>query len=102
LRRACAWGAWLAAALLAAPAAGAVERRAASDFHERALVEGPVAPDQAYAVALTSELVAALKRGGEVRVFDAGGREVPSLVHSAVSRSEVMDRPVKVFNQAFS
>jgi len=101
LRRAGAWGVWLTAALLAAPAAGELDRRAASDFHRRALVEGAVEPDQAYAVALSSEAVAALKHGGELRVFDAAGREVPSLVHSAVSRGEVVDRPVTIFNQAF-
>ncbi len=97
-----AWGVWVAAALLAAPASGEADRRVASDFHRRALVDGPVAPDQAYAVPLSSEAVAALKHGGELRVFDAAGREIPSLVHSADSRGEVVDRPVTIFNQAWS
>lgn len=91
----------IAAALLAAPAGAADDRRAASDFHRRALVEGAVTPSGAYAVPLTSEAVAALREGGELRLFDAAAREIPSLVHSATSRGEVVDRPVTIFNQAF-
>jgi hypothetical protein len=53
-------------------------------------------------VALSSEAVAALKKDAELRVFDAAGREVPSLVHAAVSRGEVIDRPVEIFNRAFT
>jgi len=102
LARRCTWLAWVAVALLAAPASGELDRRVASDFHQRALVDGPVAPDEAYAVPLSSEAVAALEHGGELRVFDAVGREIPSLVHSADSRSEVVDRPVTIFNQAWS
>jgi hypothetical protein len=87
--------------LLCTPASGEQDRRLASDFHQRALVAGEVAPDEAYAVPLSSEAVAALKHGGELRVFDAAGREIPSLVHSADARGEVVDRPVTTFNQAF-
>jgi hypothetical protein len=76
-------------------------RRVASDFHRRALITGAIAPDAAYAVPLASDVVAALKHGGELRVFDAAGREIPSLVHSADSRGEVIDRPATIFNQAF-
>ena len=78
---------------IAAPAAGEVTRRAASDFHRRALVEGRVTPGEAHAIPLSLEAVAALKKGGELRLFDANGREIPSLVHAAVSRGEVVDRP---------
>ncbi|MFQ5417169.1 MAG: hypothetical protein ACE5FL_09010 [Myxococcota bacterium] len=95
------WLAWLAVAALAVPASGEGTRRAASDFHRRAVVTGAVDAGGAYAVALSSEAVAALEKGGELRVFDADGREIPSLVHSAVSRSEVVDRPVSIFNRAF-
>jgi hypothetical protein len=95
------WLACVAAAALAAPAAGELTRRASSDFHRRALVDGAVAPGEAYAVALSTEAVAALKKGGELRVFDTGGREIPSLVHAALSRGEVIDRPVSIFNRAF-
>jgi len=98
------WGARLACVALllsSAPASGELDRRVAGDFHRRALVDGAVSPDRAYAVPLSSEVVAALKRGGELRVFDAAGREIPSLVHSADSRGEVIDRPVAIFNQAY-
>jgi hypothetical protein len=95
-------GGVLAAALLAVPAAGDVARREASDFHRRALIDGVVSAGEAYAVELSAEAVAALKHAGELRVFDAAGREVPSLVHSAVSRSEVIDRPVGIFNRAWT
>jgi hypothetical protein len=97
-----AWLAWITVALLAAAAGGEVDRRAASDFHRRALLAGATSPGEAYAVALPSEAVAALKHGGELRLFDAAGREIPSLVHSAVSRGKVVDRPVTIFNRAWS
>jgi hypothetical protein len=87
-------------AALALPAAGA-ERRAASDFHRRALVDGGVAAGEAYAVPLSAEVVSALRDGGELRLFDAAGSEIPSLVHTAVSRGEVTDRPVTIFNQGW-
>jgi hypothetical protein len=97
---------WLAgafaAAVLGAPASGDVARRAASDFHRRALIDGAVTAGEAYAVALSTEAVAALKHGGELRVFDAAGREVPSLVYSAISRGEVIDRPVTIFNRVWT
>jgi len=92
----------LAAALLAAPAAGEDARRTAGDFHRRALVERPVTAGEAYAVPLSAEALAALKHGGELRVFDAAGSEVPSLVYSAVSHGEVIDRPVTIFNRAWT
>jgi len=89
-------------AALVASSAGAVDRRAASDFHRRAVIEGALTAGEAIAVPLTTEAVAARKRGGEVRLYDAAGREIPSLVHSAVSRGEVFDRQVTVFNRAFT
>jgi hypothetical protein len=101
----CRSGLWIgcfAVVLLAAPAGGDSDRRAASDFHRHALVQGPVAAGEAYAVPLSSQAVAALKLGGELRVFDAAGSEIPSLVHSSYSRGEVIDRPVEIFNQAWS
>ena len=96
-------GAALALGGLALVAAGPAqtERRAASDFHRRVPVEGQMVPGAAYAVPLSQELVAALKKGGEVRLFDAEGREVPSLVTTAHSRSEIVERPVTIFNQAW-
>jgi len=90
------------AALLAQPAQAEVGRRVASDFHRFSVVQGAVAAGEPYAVALSTEAVAALKKGRELRVFDAAGREIPSLVHAAVSRGEVIDRPVTIFNRAFS
>jgi hypothetical protein len=87
---------------LATPALAETGRRSASDFHRRALVDGDVVPGQPYAVALGTETVAALKQGEELRVFDAAGREIPSLVHAAISHGEVIDRPVTIFNRAFS
>jgi hypothetical protein len=87
---------------IAAPAAGEVTRRAASDFHRRALVEGRVTAGEAHAIPLSLEAVAALKKGGELRLFDANGREIPSLVHAAVSHGEVVDRPVEIFNRAWT
>lgn len=96
------WLAIASAAALAAPAAGDVAPRAASDFHLRARLEGPVTPGEACAVALSPEVVAAFDRGDELRVFDAAGREIPSLVHAAAARAEVVDRPVSVFNRAFT
>jgi hypothetical protein len=96
------WSAWIAIAALAAPAGADVDRRAASDFHRRALVAGKVAPGEAYTVPLTIEAVSALEDGGELRVFDQAGREIPSLVHAAVAREVVVDRPVTTFNQAWS
>jgi hypothetical protein len=83
------------------PATGDIERRAASDFHRRALIEGAVAPGEAHAVPLSREAVAALEKGGEVRLFDAAGREIPSLVYTADSRSEVIERPVAIYNRAW-
>ena len=85
----------------AGPAAADIERRAASDFHRRALIEGDVAPGEAHAVPLSREAVAALKKGGELRLFDGAGREIPSLVYSADSRSEVIERPVTIYNRAW-
>jgi hypothetical protein len=96
-------GAVFALALaIAAPAAGEVTRRGASDFHRRALVEGRVLPGEAHAVPLSLEAMSALKKGGELRLFDADGREIPSLVHTAVSRGAVVDRPVEIFNRAWT
>ena len=95
---------WLASALaaaLAAPAASEVNRRVVGDFHRRATVDAAVTAETAYAVPLSSEAVAALKSGGELRVFDGAGREVPSLVYSAASHNEVVDRPAAIFNRAW-
>ncbi len=85
----------------AGSAAADIERRAASDFHRRALIEGAVAPGEAHAVSLSLEAVAALEKGGELRLFDGAGREVPSLVYTADSRSEVIERPVAIYNRAW-
>ncbi|GAG24640.1 unnamed protein product, partial [marine sediment metagenome] len=91
--------AFLALMMLAppAPAEAEIERRVASDFHRRALIEGAVAPGEAHAVPLSREAVAALKEGGELRLFDGAGREIPSLVYTADSRSEVIERPVTIY-----
>jgi hypothetical protein len=91
----------LAATWVAASAQAEAGRRSASDFHRRAVLAGTVSAGAPYAVALSQEAVAALKHGQELRVFDSGGREVPSLVHSAVSHGEIIDRPVTIFNRAF-
>ena len=95
--------AFLALMMLAppAPTAADIERRAASDFHRRALIEGAVAPGEAQAVPLSREAVAALKKGGELRLFDGAGSEIPSLVYTADSRSEVIERPVTIYNRAW-
>ena len=85
----------------AGPAASDIERRAASDFHLRAPIEGAVAPGEAHAVPLSREAVAALKKGGELRLFDETGGEIPSLVYTADSRSEVIERPVAIYNRAW-
>ena len=85
----------------AGPASADIERRAASDFHRRALIEGAVGPGEAHAVPLSREAVAALKEGGELRLFDAAGREIPSLVYTADSRNEVIERPVTIYNRAW-
>jgi hypothetical protein len=89
------------AVALAAPAAGEDGRRAPSDFHRRALIDGDLEPGAAYAVPLTREAVSAYKKGGELRVFDAAGHEVPSLVHTSLQRAEVVERPVTIFNRAW-
>jgi hypothetical protein len=95
--------AWLLFACLGhAPVAQAdAGPRAASDFHRRAVLHGQVEARGPHAVPLSEEAIAALKRGGELRVFDSAGREVPSLVHSAVSHGEVIERPANIFNRAF-
>jgi len=90
------------AALVAAPAMGEDARREMRDFHRRAVIQGAPTPGDAYAVPLSVEAVAALKHGGEVRVFDAAGIEIPSLVHSAVSHGEIFDRAVNIFNRAWT
>jgi hypothetical protein len=95
----------LALALLAlgaaAPAEAAAGRRLASDFHRIAPLEGRVVPGTAYAVPLSRDAVAALKEGGELRLFDAAGVEIPSLVFTAEAREEVIERPVSVFDRAW-
>jgi hypothetical protein len=91
----------LATLTAAGSSAGATERRAASDFHRLARVEGSAVAGQAYAIPLSRAAVAALKKGGELRLFDAAGREIPSLVVTAESRGEVIERPVSVFNRAW-
>lgn len=102
MRRGAAWIACAVGAAFASGAAAQVDRRESSDFHRRALVEGLVTPGEAHAVPLSTEAVAAFEKGGELRVFDAAGREIPSLVHSAVSHREVLDHPVAIFNRAWS
>lgn len=86
----------------ALPVAADVERRSASDFHQRALVEGELYPGEAHALPLSSEAVSALAAGGELRLFDADGRELPSLVETANYRREVTERPAVVFNRAWA
>jgi hypothetical protein len=89
------------AVLLAASAQAAVQRRASSDFHQVAPVLGEVTAGTAYAVSLSQEAVAAAKQGGELRLFDAAGGEIPSLLHTAKARFEVVERPAKIFNRAW-
>jgi hypothetical protein len=102
MHRHAAWIACLLVAFVGGPADAEVTRRAASDFHRRAIVAGTITADTAYAVALSPDAVAALEKGGELRVFDGAGLEIPSLVHSATSRSEVIDRPVEIFNRVWT
>jgi hypothetical protein len=92
----------LLGALLAVSAAAEVGRRSPADFRRRAPVSGEVAPGGAHAVALSAEVVAALGEGRELRLFDAGGREIPSLVHTETARHEATSRPVRIFNTAWS
>ncbi len=47
------------------------------------LDDGELAVGEAYSVPLSREAVAMLRRGGELRVFDARELEIPSLVHTA-------------------
>jgi hypothetical protein len=90
-------------AALAAPSDAATGRRAASDFHSVARIEAEDAwiRGQAYSVPLSAEASAALQKGGELRVFDAAGREIPSLVHTAHAKAEIIKRPVEIFNDAW-
>ncbi|MDH3213169.1 MAG: DUF3999 family protein [Myxococcales bacterium] len=78
-------------------------RRAASDFHQVAEIEAvdALAGGRAYSVPLAAEASAALRKGKEVRVYDANGAEVPSLVHTAHARAETVKRPVAIFNDAW-
>ncbi len=92
----------LLVALGTASVAGAEERRSVGDFQSRAEIEIAPGAGEAYGVPLSAEASAALKEGREVRVFDARGREIPSLVHSAYARPEIRERPVSVFNQAWN
>jgi hypothetical protein len=92
----------LLAAGLTVADTGSDARRDASEFHRRALIDGAPTAGSAYAVSLAAEAVAALEHGGEVRLFDAAGQEIPSLVQSAVSRGEVSDRAVAIFNRAWN
>ncbi len=88
--------------LAAAPATAAeVERRSPRDFTQRAPVEGEMAASGAYSISLSVEAVAALDAGGEVRLFDAAGREIPSLVATAGARKDVVERPAVIFNRAW-
>lgn len=86
---------------LALPAQAAPERRSASDFRLRAVVTGEPASGEAHAVPLSPEAVSALSTGGELRLFDADGREIPSLVHTARARAEQIRRPVEIFDRAW-
>ena len=63
-------------ALLAAAAP-----RTPSDFQLHAEIEvlAPLRAGEAYAVAMERDVIAAHRRSRELRVFDARGREVPSL-----------------------
>jgi hypothetical protein len=89
-------------ATLAAADAGHAARREVSDFHLRAPIEAAPTAGTAYSVPFSAEAIAALKDGGEVRLFDAAGQEIPSLVQSAVSRGEVVDRAITIFNRAWN
>jgi hypothetical protein len=95
----------LAVALIptASRAAPETSRRSASDFHEIAEVvaDAPLSQGRAYAVPLSREAIAALRDGGELRVFDAAGAEIPSLVYTAHAREESVRQPVSIFNRAF-
>jgi hypothetical protein len=86
------------------PGDAATARRAASDFHRVAEIEIPGEParGQVYAVPLSAEASAVLQKYREVRVFDAAGREIPSLVHTARARVESVERPLAIFNDSWS
>lgn len=97
---------WLVSLALAVCAAGAAAqtgdgRRSPADFSLRARVTGEPAPGEACAVPLGADAVSALETGGELRVFDADGREIPSLVHTARRHAEEIERPVEIFNRAW-
>jgi hypothetical protein len=63
MHRHAAWIACLLVAFVGGPADAEVTRRAASDFHRRAIVAGTITADTAYAVALSPDAVAALEKG---------------------------------------
>lgn len=93
--------------LLLLPAAASarteVRRRAATDFHRLAAVESaePLTPGHAYAIPLTLEATSAHRRGGETRLFDDAGREIPSVVHLAQHVRQTVARALPIFNSAW-
>lgn len=96
----------IALCLSLAPAiatAADTDRRTASDFHLLAEIETdvPLRSRDAYAVTLQPDAIQALREGGELRLFDANGVEVPSMVHTAVARQQTVKRPVEIFNQGW-
>ncbi len=94
---------WLIFAMLlvALPGSADIERRSNRDFKTHAIVEGDVVEGDAYAIPLSTAAVAALGEGGELRLFDASGREIPSLVATSDARTDVIERPASIFNRAW-
>ncbi|MDH3520281.1 MAG: hypothetical protein OEM49_07470 [Myxococcales bacterium] len=90
------------AAGLRATAEPDLRRRATSDFRQEAELAGDdFVLDGAYSVPLSAEATAALKKGGELRLFDARGEEIPSIVHTAHARQEAVARPVAIFDNVW-
>ncbi len=78
-------------------------RRGPSDFRERAQIasESQLMVGEAYGVPLSRKAVATFRRSRELRVFDARGQEIPSLVHTAHERKQLEKRPVAIYNAAW-
>ena len=102
MNRSCCGGLVLSLAFaVSSPAAADDAARSPRDFHRRARIEGELAPGQAHGVPLGVEAVAAYRSGGELRLFDAQGREIPSLVQPEPSSRKTVERAARIFNRAW-
>ena len=93
----------LCALSTAAAAQDTPRRRTINDFHRYADVQAREAlqTGQAYGVPLDPDTLAALRKRGELRVFDATGHEVPSMVYTSPAGTRSEPRNVRIFNQAW-